>query len=645
MAQNLITKNVVVELREKNSNQKTYGSGAILADGSSPNGDYTVSLPREVDLEEGDVVSVSSVFLDDDGENDNAIVLAEDTPITMSGYIYHQDNNTSQTEDNTTSAGRVGGQTLGDARTYHPAFQQADAAQRVHPDGQLYFLSSIDDAVANGQSCNQFSVQINMLLNRGSPVPVFFKYVNSAGQTIKKVVAWDYETINKIQSAQGVLIVSNELMRKANTTSADSFSFPFDFQQGTLQFDVTEQSAKDMARGGVLYPAGLTIDSDPQAAGHKCSLIQKSVSFTLKAGSYKPEHISQLVTDQIVRLSSTGFITGQSPQRFTNNEFFTTSLDLKEIGDKADGTRNGTIPFFIRADGARALQFSDTDIGGGVRRNYWCGASNFGLSYDGIRFGFTNLHNSIYHRNTPVILGTQVGNRASTNSQYLANKVGGICFSQLEPADFWFTKLGFRRDMLVHPKKVTCAWVLPGGHPGATQNPVGNVAFTAAADVDDFDNRIIEGVHATGDLNDVDALVVKNDEADAARGNGAYDIPGNDGLKGVNTTVMHTVSILAGELNQIESGRAYYQVEIDMNIPSEKLGSNEFNNKVQAIVGRYYSSENGTQSMGGEGAIVYTHKGSPIKLNQFRVRILDPDGTLASLGDDNTVFLQITKAK
>ena len=621
MAQNLITKNVVVELREKNSNQKTYGSGAILADGSSPNGDYSVSLPREVDLEEGDVVSVQSVFLDDDGENDNAIVLDSDTPITMSGYLYHQDNNTSQTEDNTTSDGRVGGQTLGDARTYHPAFQQADPAQRVHPDGQLYFLASIDDAVANGQSCNQFSVQINMLLNKGSPVPVFFKYVNSAGQTI-----------------------NNELMRKANTKAADPFTFPFDFQQGSLQFDVTEQSAKDMARGGVLYPAGLTIDSDPQAAGHKCSLIKKSVSFTLKSGSYKPEHIAQLVTDQIVKLSSTGFITGQSPQRFTNNEFFTTSLDLKEIGDKADGTRNGIIPFFIRTDGARALQFDDTDIGGGVRRNYWCGASNFGLSYDGIRFAFTNLHNSIYHKNTPVVVGTKVGNR-NDQEQYLANKVGGICFSQLEPADFWFTKLGFRRDMLVHPKKVTCAWVLPNGHPGQTQNPVGNVAFTAAADADDIDNRIVEGVHTTGDLNDIDALVVKNDTPDAARGNGAYDIPGDNGLGGVNTTVMHAISILAGELNQIESGRAYYQVEIDMNIPSEKLGSDEFNNKIQAIVGRYYSSENGTQAVGGEGAIVYTHKGAPIKLNQFRVRILDPDGSLASLGDDNTVFLQITKAK
>jgi hypothetical protein len=82
-----------------------------------------------------------------------------------------------------------------------------------------------------------------------------------------------------------------------------------------------------------------------------------------------------------------------------------------------------------------------------------------------------------------------------------------------------------------------------------------------------------------------------------------------------------------------------------MNVPSEKLGANSFNNKIQAIIGRYYTSGSGTQSVGGEGAITYTHKGEPIKLNQFRVRILAPDGQLARVGDDNTVFLNITKAK
>jgi len=401
-----------------------------------------------------------------------------------------------------------------------------------------------------------------------------------------------------------------------------------------------------MSLGGVLYPRGITTQNDPLTAGHKCSLFLRTIPFTLKAGSYSPEHIGQLITDQIVKLSTSGFISGQDEERFSNNDFFTTALDLRHHGDKADGSRanGGHRPFFIRTDGAKAFQFDDTDLGGGTLRNYWAGASNFGLSFDGIRFSFSNLHQSIYHKQHPVVVGARVGNVAA-NKNYLANKVSGICFSQLKPADLWFDKLGFDRDMLVHPKKITCGWQLPGGHPGATQFPVGQVAFTNASGAGDLDNRIVEGKNATGDLNSLDAVVVKDDLPDPDRGEGAYDIPGNSGLSGVNTNIISQIGILAGALNNTEEGKSYYQIEIDMNVPSEKLGANSFNNKIQAIIGRYYTSGSGTQSVGGEGAITYTHKGEPIKLNQFRVRILAPDGQLARVGDDNTVFLNITKAK
>ncbi len=641
MASNIITKNVVVELREKNSNQKSHTSNAS----DDITGDFTVNLPHEVDLEEGDVVSVQSVFIDDEGENDNTILIEEDiTDGSIEGYIYHMDNNTSQTDENTTSQGRVGGQTLGEARTYHPAFN-ATPANRVHPDGEPYFLASIDDAVGGGQSCLNFTVQINMLLNKGSPVPVFFQYGTTAGQTISKVVVWDYKTINKIQSAAGILTVSNGLLELRDKKLSDDFQFPFDYN-GTLAFNVTKDSAKQMSLGGVLYPRGITAQNDPLTAGHKCSLFLRTIPFTLKAGSYSPEHIGQLITDQIVKLSTSGFISGQGEQRFSNNDFFTTALDLRHHGDKADGSRanGGHRPFLIRTDGAKAFQFDDTDLGGGTLRNYWAGASNFGLSFDGIRFSFTNLHQSIYHKQHPVVVGARVGNVAANNN-YLANKVSGICFSQLKPADLWFNKLGFDRDMLVHPKKVTCAWQLPGGHPGATQFPVGQVAFSAASGAGDLDNRIVEGKNATGDLNSLDAVVVKDDLPDPDRGNGAYDIPGATGLAGVNTNIISQIGILAGALNNTEEGKSYYQIEIDMNVPSEKLGANSYNNKIQAIIGRYYTSGSGTQSVGGEGAITYTHKGEPIKLNQFRIRILAPDGSLARVGDDNTVFLNITKAK
>ena len=43
--------------------------------------------------------------------------------------------------------------------------------------------------------------------------------------------------------------------------------------------------------------------------------------------------------------------------------------------------------------------------------------------------------------------------------------------------------------------------------------------------------------------------------------------------------------------------------------------------------------------------MVYTHTGSPIYLNDIKIRILDSDRKLATfLGPDNSVFLQIQRA-
>ena len=47
--------------------------------------------------------------------------------------------------------------------------------------------------------------------------------------------------------------------------------------------------------------------------------------------------------------------------------------------------------------------------------------------------------------------------------------------------------------------------------------------------------------------------------------------------------------------------------------------------------------------MDGSGAIPYIHKGQPLIIDSFKVRILDPDGTITdNIQDSNVVFLQHT---
>jgi hypothetical protein len=50
-------------------------------------------------------------------------------------------------------------------------------------------------------------------------------------------------------------------------------------------------------------------------------------------------------------------------------------------------------------------------------------------------------------------------------------------------------------------------------------------------------------------------------------------------------------------------------------------------------------------SAGSEASILYQHKGEPVLLSSFDIRILDSDKVLAeNIGEDSTVFLNIIKA-
>ena len=63
---------------------------------------------------------------------------------------------------------------------------------------------------------------------------------------------------------------------------------------------------------------------------------------------------------------------------------------------------------------------------------------------------------------------------------------------------------------------------------------------------------------------------------------------------------------------------------------------------IQGVINRYYSIN--TYTAGGQG-LTYIHPdgAEPILLDSLHTRILLPDGSLANLGEDNSIFLTITK--
>ena len=74
------------------------------------------------------------------------------------------------------------------------------------------------------------------------------------------------------------------------------------------------------------------------------------------------------------------------------------------------------------------------------------------------------------------------------------------------------------------------------------------------------------------------------------------------------------------------------------------IGSDYYSSSISGIVSRYYSVDSYT-SGSSDAAIPYVHRGAPMMLTSLRVRILDPSNyDAASIGEDNTVFVEVIKA-
>jgi len=94
-------------------------------------------------------------------------------------------------------------------------------------------------------------------------------------------------------------------------------------------------------------------------------------------------------------------------------------------------------------------------------------------------------------------------------------------------------------------------------------------------------------------------------------------------------------------LNLLDNG--YFLVEIDGKIQNELISSTNIKSTIQAIINKYYNLNSYTSSDGSN--IFYEHRGEPIMLSSLRVRILNPDMTLADVGNDTTVFLSVVKSQ
>ena len=72
------------------------------------------------------------------------------------------------------------------------------------------------------------------------------------------------------------------------------------------------------------------------------------------------------------------------------------------------------------------------------------------------------------------------------------------------------------------------------------------------------------------------------------------------------------------------------------------ISSETTSHSIQNVVNRYYSK--GSFSVSEDTSLGYTHRGAPLVLSGFHIRILNPQRELVStLGDNSTIFIEVIR--
>ena len=273
--------------------------------------------------------------------------------------------------------------------------------------------------------------------------------------------------------------------------------------------------------------------------------------------------------------------------------------------------------------------------------------------------------------------------------KYCGNN-GGICFTSLTPHSFWQDKLGFNLEPMEFDLagNITKNGIISShkffdlgtgeASDGSQQRKGFNVNFTTLNTIGNGYSPQMPvigfniGANATSGAINLESAVKKSVLQNPSGawflvqeklfggpqiiGGAGEAIPNDsqnpdldpDGaawnVASVNVIGTATSKIVAQDpklLNIVETG--YYLVAIDTKIENKMINSNEAVGTIQGVVNRYYSVNSYTSSDGSN--IVYTHRGEPAMITSLRVRILNPDLTAASVGEDNSVFISIEKNK
>lgn len=325
---------------------------------------------------------------------------------------------------------------------------------------------------------------------------------------------------------------------------------------------------------------------------------------------------------------------------------------LAAIDPPKTPTSEGFQPYFLSEDATRLFQYKSSGVfPSSTAVPQLVGAENFSFIFDetSSTFQLIQSHTPIYI-NGPSSGGvTEPGpttlkqiSTGSSDNTFLdtfitADTSSGTFITSMEPASLFFTKMKLPTSIItdIVPHNTNIANFTDGVNTDFTDASLTSVAVHPLT--------LRKGREITGYYTGIDSLVSKNEKFNEI--GIAANMTSEKGYGwDSNIEVSTPVGIEGLPIIQAGDDDPFYQIEISGINSQQIIGQTQKNSLIQALVGKYFSAGNFTQSSG--DGISYVHKGEPLSIKSLRVRILNSQGVPETgLGQNTAVILQLSTNK
>lgn len=414
---------------------------------------------------------------------------------------------------------------------------------------------------------------------------------------------------------------------------------------GTFQFGGDRKELKRFKRKG--HIAEIYINSSAYTpSALNLEPLSFEFKFKLPKGSYEPKHICELITEKLTDMQNTSTTAEGLDDDPVNNAFLKTNAQINSIAGTYAG-EGKTI--YVNSTGNEIIQLPVTqrypndsssiaDIVPGFDGNVFgsfVGSDQVVLDFDEDlqKCVWSQLHSNIYSEGSSAS-GSGYNEDGSivvksfpeeytppaTNQKFIyGSRNGCIGFNYLQPATFWYDKLGL--------DPATCF---------SFETHLKNTTLGTITNCDTYRVKggFIDGIHTTNSVVSSSVAITKNQFYN--------QVPSRSNLEGTSTANVKCYGLNSLNAPTLEEG--YFLISIDGFDNNQKLiTKKDEKNTIKSIVSRFYTSNSYT-SFYNEGNIEgYTHYGEPITISSFTVRILNPEYDSANIQNDNTIFLQLLK--